>query len=156
MVTIRLEGSDQMRAALREMSGEVRDEVSKAVIGTALDLRDDVIKSIRQPGTGRTYTHHFFTNSKGRLRQGKKRAAPHTASAPGMPPASDTGRLIQTIVFERINELTASVGSNLAYATYLEYGTLKIAPRPFFRPAVERIRDTFNRRLEAAISGAIR
>lgn len=144
MVTIRLQGSDQLRAALREMSGEVRDEVSKAVIGTAMELRGDVVKSIQRGAkTGRVYRKY----SPSRI---------HQASAPGQAPASDTGRLANSITFERVNDLTASVGSVLAYATYLEYGTSRIAPRPVFRPAVDRIRDKFNRRLEAAISGAIR
>lgn len=144
MVTIRLEGSDQMRAALREMSSDTREAVSKAVIGTALELRGDVVKTIQRGAkTGRVYRKY----NPSRI---------HQASAPGQAPASDTGRLANSITFERVSDLTASVGSVLAYATYLEYGTSRIAPRPFFRPAVERIRDKFNRRLEAAISGAIR
>lgn len=35
------------------------------------------------------------------------------------------------------DETTAYVGSNLEYAPYVEMGTVKMAERPFIRPAVE-------------------
>lgn len=61
------------------------------------------------------------------------------ASAPGDPPAPDTGALRSSITYERAG-LRAQVGTNLAYAKPLEYGTPRIAPRPFLRPAVAAIR----------------
>lgn len=142
-VTIRLEGADALRAALSNMSDEVRAEVSKAVVGTAMELRADVIKRVQQgPASGRTYQKY-----------GPRRV--HTASAPGQPPMSDTGLLASRIVFDREGDLTATVGSPLAYAVFLEYGTSRMAARPFFRPAVEDMRNKFQRRLERAIARAV-
>lgn len=138
-VRIALEGSKELQAALREASGDVRDAVSKEVVATAIRLRKDVVRSI-QSGP-----------ANGAIRRNGSRA-----SAPGQPPMSDTGRLASSIEFDQIGPLTATVGSRLAYAVYLEYGTRKMAARPFFRPAVERMRGEFVARLEAAISGAIR
>lgn len=143
-VRIALEGSKELQAALREASADVRDAVSKEVVATAIRLRKDVVRSIqRGPASGRTYRKYQPRRT-------------HQASAPGQPPMSDTGRLASSIEFDQIGPLTATVGSRLAYAVYLEYGTRKMAARPFFRPAVERMRKDFGKRLEAAISGALR
>lgn len=141
--TIRLEGSKEVQAALRRMSQDVRDEVGKAVVGTAIELRTDVIDSLNQPGSGRVYQKYNPRRS-------------HQASAPGQAPATDTGRLINSIKFDRVGDLTATVGSRLVYATWLEYGASRMAARPFFRPAVERMRAKFQSRIEKAISGATR
>jgi len=143
-VRIRLDGSKQLQAALRNMSDEVRAEVGKEVLATAVKLRGDVVKSIqRGPAGGRTYRKYNPRRT-------------HTASAPGQPPMTDTGRLANSIEFDREGDLTATVGSKVAYAAYLEYGTSRMAARPYFRPAVERIRDQFNDRLEQAIKRATR
>mgnify|MGYP002281215639 FL=1 len=72
---------------------------------------------------------------------------------------TDTGRLVNSIEFDQAvvgGSLSATVGSALAYALYLEYGTSRMAARPFFRPAVERMRPKFQADLEAAINGATR
>src|SRR6056297_1304389 len=116
-VRIRLEGSKQLQAALRNMSDEVRAEVGKEVLATAVKLRGDVVKSIqRGPASGRTYRKYNPRRT-------------HTASAPGQPPMTDTGRLANSIEFDRQGDLTATVGSKVAYAAYLEYGTSRMAAR---------------------------
>lgn len=144
IMRIKLEGTKAMQAALRDMSDDVRDAVSTAVIGTAMELEGDVKQRIqRGPASGRIYQKYNPRRT-------------HRASAPGQAPATDTGRLASSITFDKRGELTATVGSFLPYAMYLEYGTSRIAARPFFRPAVEAIRQTFDRRLEAAITGATR
>ena len=161
MVRISLSGDKELRAALDAMADDVRQEVSKAVIGTAIELRGDVVKSIqRGPKTGRVYDSIFRTiNGKAvpvAPRSGNGLSATHQASAPGEAPASDTGRLASSITFDQAGPLTATVGSNLAYSVYLEFGTRKIAARPYFRPAVERMRPKFQQRLERALGIATR
>ena len=141
-VSISLSGSKELQAALRKAGDDVRREVSDVVLGTAIELRADVVQSIqRGPASGRTYKKSNPTRV-------------HTASAPGQPPMSDTGRLANSVTFDRVGDLTASVGSTLAYAVHLEYGTSRMAARPFFRPAVEKMRPKFLSKLESAISGA--
>lgn len=72
----------------------------------------------------------------------------HQASAPGEPPASFSGALIDSIRYTRITtnpESGADAGSSLGYAKTLEYGglarfqgeTVYIEPRPFLQPAFE-------------------
>lgn len=75
---------------------------------------------LSQPGTGRIYP------------RGKQ--AVHQASAPGEPPAVDTGRLrnsIQTEIFRAPGEVTGRVSANTEYAAALELGTEKIKKRPY-------------------------
>jgi HK97 gp10 family phage protein len=142
MVTITLSGGKELQAALQNMQGQLASEVSKAVTGTALELRGDVIKRInRGPASGRVYQKYNPRRT-------------HQASAPGQAPASDTGRLANSIFFDTRGPLTAVVGSNVVYALYLEYGTTRMAARPFFRPAVEAIRPKLQSRLEAAVRKA--
>lgn len=156
-VTIRLDGSDQLHRELRRLSDDLREEAGKAVLATAVEMRADIVTSIqRGPASGRTYTHYFYTNKNGKLVQGRKRAKPHQASAPEQPPMSDTGRLANSITFDRVGDLTATVGSALNYAPWLEYGTSRMAARPFFRPAVERMRPIYIGKLEDIIRRAAR
>ena len=156
-VTIRLEGSEQLQRELRRLSGDLRQAVADTVEAVAIELRADIVESVdRGPASGRTYTHYFYTTKNGKLAQGRKRAKPHTASAPGQPPMSDTGRLANSITLDRVGDLTASVGSALNYALWLEYGTSRMAARPFFRPAVERMRPKYIGKLEELIGRAMK
>lgn len=49
----------------------------------------------------------------------------------------DTGRLRGSITSDvsNIDEYECEVGTNVEYASYVEYGTYKMAARPFLRPA---------------------
>lgn len=143
-VTIRLEGSEQLQRELRRLSGDLREEAGKAVLATAVEMRADIVKSIqRGPASGVTYEKY-------------KPRRTHTASAPGQPPMSDTGRLANSITFDRLGDLTASVGSNLDYAVHLEYKPSSHGGRPFFRPAVERMRPKYIGKLQDLIGRAMK
>ena len=62
----------------------------------------------------------------------------HRASAAGEPPATDTGFLVNNIALKvDIDGLGASVESRADYSTFLEFGTSKMAARPFMQPAPE-------------------
>ena len=87
----------------------------------------------------------------------------HHASAAGQPPAVDTGRLRASVssnwhgsgmergkvdsqaepddgVGQPDKELTGVVGTNVDYGRYMEMGTVKLKPRPYLRPALEKNR----------------
>ena len=78
----------------------------------------------------------------------------HQASAPGEPPAVDTGLLRasffpqpgQIVIGKSATEMWVDigVGANVLYATYLEYGTRFMAPRPLWRPAFEMTKGRIN------------
>ncbi len=59
----------------------------------------------------------------------------HVPSAPGEPPNNDTGYLAGAIVTIKTAPLEVEVSSNAGYAAALEFGTSKIAARPYMAPA---------------------
>ncbi len=85
-----------------------------ALIATAYKTQGNAVRLIHSgPKSG----HHY----------GK-----HQASAPGEPPASDTGALARSIKVKYDRGAgTASVVAYAPYAYWLEFGTTKMAPRPF-------------------------
>ena len=62
----------------------------------------------------------------------------HIPSSPGEPPAVRTGRLKESTTAEQHKDY-ATIDIGAEYAEWLEFGTSKIAPRPFVRPAVQRL-----------------
>lgn len=69
----------------------------------------------------------------------KRHFSRKSPSSPGRPPAVDTGNLKNSIVARPAGRGKAEVSIGAEYAIYLEYGTTRMAARPFLRPAVERI-----------------
>lgn len=65
-------------------------------------------------------------------------------SAPGEAPGVDSGKLKGGIRARRQAERRWIVASEIAeYGAFLEHGTVRMAARPFFRPACERIARKF-------------
>lgn len=94
--------------------------------------KDYVQESIRHEGTYKPYID--------------KRGNQRMSSAPGEPPASAIGNDLDKSVYSKpisrknANPAIAEFGSTSPYAMSLEYGTEKMAPRPFMRPAAEKLR----------------
>lgn len=66
--------------------------------------------------------------------------SPNKPSAPGDPPGVDTGNLKNSIVAVKgETTFTYLVQVGAEYGADLEYGTSKMAARPFVLPAVERV-----------------
>ena len=64
----------------------------------------------------------------------------YVASAPGEPPAVATGQLRSSIKYRIVGELQVlrgEVGSELKKAPMLEFGTRKMAARPFLKPTFD-------------------
>lgn len=136
-----LTGSDELRRALAEFGINADKELANIVRGTAQNIRTHAIKSI-QRGTKSGIEYQKY--------QPKRR---HRASAPGEAPATDTGRLANSITAD-IQGKRAEVSANTEYAPYLEFGTRTIAPRPFLFPALEKERPAWNRRLDRVVEQA--
>ena len=71
----------------------------------------------------------------------KNNFSPVSPSTPGDPPGVDTGFLRSSIHVESVSSLIREVIAGAEYSEPLEYGTFKMAPRPFMRPAFFRIQD---------------
>jgi HK97 gp10 family phage protein len=61
----------------------------------------------------------------------------HVASAPGEPPNADTHDLDRQIETVMVTPLRVSVASNAPHSDYLEFGTSRMAARPFMAPATQ-------------------
>ena len=92
-------------------------------------------ESIMSGGSGRTYQKYNPRRQ-------------HTASAKGEPPATDTGFLVSNITSSVKQQGTSVIGQIVAsapYASFLEFGTSTIDPRPFMQPALEKNRPKIKR-----------
>lgn len=109
---------------LPQITASIRPSVSQVVRKTAFELEAEVKNEMRAPKSGRRYRQHV-------------------ASAPGEAPAVDLGQLINSIQTQHLTDLTSTVGTNVVYATPLEYGSRRIAPRPVWRPVADKLRPMF-------------
>lgn len=66
-------------------------------------------------------------------------------SSPGDPPAVVTGNLRASLTVARIRQALWEMRVGAEYSSYLEYGTPKMAARPFLRPAVWRLSKRFGK-----------
>lgn len=110
------------------IQAQVRPAVSRVVRKTAFDLEAEVKNEMRGPKSGRLY------------RRGSRT---HQASAPGQAPAVDFGQLINSIQVEHVSDTTSKVGTSIEYAMPLEFGSRRVAARPVWRPAIEKLREPF-------------
>ena len=146
-ISVKIEGLDKFHKRLKVNQDAIEKEVAAALFVSAKKIEGDAKKSILQGGkTGRTYQKYNPRRT-------------HRASAPGQAPASDTGRLVNSIHSELIRRIPEAVikagGGVVKYARMLEYGTSKMAARPFFFPAVERNRRFITERVKKGIRKAI-
>lgn len=75
----------------------------------------------------------------------------HIPSLPGQPPNNDSGVLAGSIETNDTGRLQVTVSANAEYAVPLEFGSSKMAPRPFLRPA----RDTKRKEVVAVMERAV-
>lgn len=115
---------------LGEIARKLPHEVRGAVAETLSDIETGVKLSMRLPKSGRFY------------RRGADRI--HLASAPGQAPAIDYEHLIDSVQQKLYKTVIGGeVFTNSEYAEPLEFGTRKMAPRPFMAPALEDQRENF-------------
>lgn len=75
----------------------------------------------------------------------------HVPSKPGEPPNNDTGVLANNIETTHPAPLRVQVSSNAPYSAPLEFGSSRIAARPFLRPA----RDAKKKEVTALVRQAL-
>lgn len=80
----------------------------------------------------------------------------HVPSLPGQPPNEDTGHLRSLIEVERVAPLRVEISSNAEYAAMLEFGTSKMAARPYMGPAARNKRKRVVELVGKSVSIAIR
>jgi len=129
--------------AVRWQGAAVTTRIKRAamqgIVGATEAVREEAISLILDtPKTGRIY---------------RRRTVTHQASAPGEAPASDTGQLVNSIktIYNK-TELSGIVRASTKYAAFLEFGTVRMAERPFLRPALASQKNE----VEAKVASAIR
>lgn len=119
---------------------------------TALEIQGDAQESMSGEKHGRLYRGKAITvGAKGKRGRGMMAAGMRArngrvtvgykvrrASAPGEAPAIDTGNLVNSLETRKTGVGSAVVEAGAEYAAALEFGTRKMAPRPFLRPAADR------------------
>jgi phage gpG-like protein len=140
-IKVEVEGLNKLLAQLREIDGD--DVVLDAITDVVTDTHALAVSGIqRGPKTGARY---------------RRGGVVHQASAPGQYPASDTGRLASNVRFElpTPSNMTGRVGTNIAYGPYLEFGTSRMAARPWLLPSFERAKIGVERELKAKLEGRL-
>jgi hypothetical protein len=128
-----------------KVEAQVQQNMDKA----AILLQGEIVKSFGSPsampdiGLLKRRRGGDFTKLKAKEWRGMQH------SAPGEPPYVQTGMLRRSIAWAAPTKLIRLVGSMLrpqgesgshSYAWYLEYGTSKMAARPYLVPALRRLR----------------
>jgi HK97 gp10 family phage protein len=80
----------------------------------------------------------------------------HVVSKPGEPPKNDSHVLHNNIETAQIAPLVVEVSSNAPYSAPLEFGTSKMAARPFMRPARDKKRKEVEQLVKQAVASAVR
>jgi HK97 gp10 family phage protein len=80
----------------------------------------------------------------------------HVPSRPGEPPNADTHLLADNIETVQPKPLHVEVSSNAPYAAALEFGTSKMAERPYMRPAAAKTRKEIVAGVRSAMNHVLR
>jgi len=125
---------------------EIERESEKALNAAAEVVRTGVVKTMPGKGAGVVTGTGGDTGIRGKYR----------ASNPGQPPGIRSGRLVNSISNEKAGRLRRAVGTNVSYAPHLEYGTSKMAARPFMGLGLSRSRDKAIKVFRSTLRKALR
>lgn len=130
----RVRGVDRLSVGIATTSRAIRTEVTKAVYVAADVISVEAATSITKGSV----------SGKG-----------HVPSAPGEPPNADTRQLDTNIITVADATRTAAQSiSQAPYSAFLEYGTGKMAARPFMRPALANKSDEARAMIQQAVKRA--
>lgn len=142
-IGVELQGLQQLLSQLQRLDQSADQALEEVITDLVTDTHSLAVAGIQGgPKSGRTY------------RRGN---ATHQASAPGQYPASDTGRLAGSVRFElpQPGSLTGRVGTSVAYGPMLEFGTSRMAARPWLMPSFERAKIGVEKELPARLEAKL-
>lgn len=136
-VTVKVSGVKGTINCLTRINEAVQREIKDTVAYSAIEIHNIAKESMSESKSGRIY---------------KRGNVIHRASAPGEAPATDQNSLKPSIRFAFSEDgLTAEVGTDVKYGPILEFGTSKIAPRPWLTPSFEQIRPRFIQEIQEIV-----
>ena len=115
-----------------------RAKAEPAADAAMLVLDREVKETLSQSGSGRIY------------RRGQKT---HQASAPGEPPAVDTGDLRRKTGWQRVGFGIRRYGAATKVGAWMERGTRWIKARPWLAPSLARSRGAMREAVRKVMSG---
>lgn len=146
---------DELSDFLKERAAGLNENIELAIKQCGEKIRSDIQYNMAH--TPRNMERTYYTNNK---------TKGHHPSLPDNPPAPDTGNLRESIRYEVHNEgnevygIVGSTQKDPNYAVFTEYGTTRMAPRPWLRPAMRAnndfIRSTVSRAVKNTLEGAAR
>ena len=141
-VTMELQGADDIVRELGKLQKQFGKEIADARVTTGNLVAGDARKSVQRTSQG---------NRVLRYHAGRSTPKTHTASRPGDAPNTDTGQLVKAItVVIKSDFVYVGVGRGGVrdYASWLEFGTKHMAPRPFMEPALLGRQKTLDKLLQ--------
>lgn len=132
-------GDKEIIAKLKGKEQQIKENIIRAILESAILVEGDCKKSMRGTGT------------------------PHIPSPPGEPPAVMTGKLRASITHEVLTrkEVEGRVGirggtdpDTKNYGFYLEFGTSKMRKRPYLKPALNNNLNTISAKINDAVKEA--
>ena len=135
-----MDGIAALSRQLAELAGDADAVMTEIVTNLAVDTQREAVQGIqRGPATGAV------------------RPDGSRASAPGEYPMSDTGRLANNVVanLPTSGNISAEVGTNIQYGRYLEFGTSRMAARPWLLPSFNKAKAGVEGKLKRAIERAL-
>lgn len=126
-----------------EVLASVQRAAMRGVVRGTESVKTRMVERILQPPkSGRIYNRNTVS---------------HQASAPGESPATDTGRLAGSVTTTYdIPNITGYINVSTAYAAALEYGTARVAARPYARVSLAERAEEIRADIAAEIAGALR
>ena len=127
ILSVELEGVGAFQAGLKKFAADNGKNLNKIIAAAALETHQNALKSIHR---------------------GRK----NERSVAGAPPKSDTGNLVEniTLVNER-GEITVGSRKGAPYGYWLEFGTWRMAARPWLKPAFDKMKINLERKLIRSI-----
>ena len=126
------------KSVFASVEREVKREIFKQTEAVRTEAVNLVLNTAK---TGRVY---------------RRNSVEHQSSAPGEPFASDTGATLSQFDTElRDGGFSGAFVAKGENAARLEFGTSKMAPRPFARPALANRKDAIERGLADAVKRGV-
>ena len=126
-------------ANIEEMFRDPDGPIGRIVERFCFDVETVAKVLMMAPGGGRFYPAGEYYLRRGHKLYHWTRTSAHTASAPGEPASSDSGRAMNAIShkLEVHDVITGKVTMGVNYAEFIERGTRYMLPRPVMFPALE-------------------
>ncbi len=141
-LSVDIKGVKALRRKLDALPKSVRSVANKVVNKAAADMRTEVRRSIKK-SSGQ---YNFYEPD-------------HWSSPPGTAPNEDTGRLRMSVIISQRatvkNVASATVSVDAPYAFALEFGTITIEPRPFVKPAFNKVAPKAKTDIRNAVQAAL-